>query len=185
MSEPVARILLVYAHPAAHRSRINRVLFDKVRVLSGVAARDLYELYPDFDIDVEAEQRLLREAHLLILQHPIYWYSMPALLKEWLDSVLTRGFAYGPGGKALRGKEVQHVVSSGGPPQAYTAEGYHRYALREFLRPLEQTVRFCGMHYREPLMLQGSSTLTAEQIRTHAEHYGELLQDYLDTPVPA
>lgn len=177
-SEPY-RILLLYAHPAAHRSRINRQLWQHVRDLPGVCARDLYELYPDFDIDTGAEQALLRTVRLVVLQHPIYWYSLPPLLKEWMDTVLTRGFAYGEGGDALQGKDLLQVVSSGGRAEAYRTGATHGYPLPELLRPIEQTAIFCGMNYLPPLVLHGSGTHSDEQVRTHAARYRDTLREYL------
>src|SRR3954452_7620819 len=98
-------ILVLYAHPAPHRSRINRLLADTARSLPRVQLHDLYETYPDFHIDVQHEQALLSTADLIVFQHPIQWYGMPSLLKEWVDMVLEQGWAYGRGGTALHGKD--------------------------------------------------------------------------------
>jgi hypothetical protein len=62
---------------------------------------DLYEEYPDFYINVKREQQLLIEHDIIVFQHPFYWYSSPAILKQWEDLVLEFGFAYGPGGTKL------------------------------------------------------------------------------------
>ena len=55
----------------------------------------MYDLYPDFKIDVAEEQKHLAAADRIILQFPFYWYSTPALLKQWQDDVLTYGWAFG------------------------------------------------------------------------------------------
>src|SRR5688572_14060703 len=93
-----ASVLLIYAHPYPDRSIANRKLLEAVDGLQGVAIRSLYDLYPTFDIDVSSEQKALRGAQVVVLQHPMYWYSVPSLLKHWFDKVLARGFAYGQGG---------------------------------------------------------------------------------------
>ncbi|MDH3715673.1 MAG: NAD(P)H-dependent oxidoreductase [Gammaproteobacteria bacterium] len=178
MSEKTANIAVLFAHPAIHRSRVNKVLFEHIRNLPGVTARDLYELYPDFNIDVETEQEILVQADLLVFQHPVYWYSVPAIVKEWMDVVLTRGFAYGAGGDALQGKDIQLVLSTGGSRQAYSGSGQHGYPLDELLRPLQQTARFCGMNFLTPLVIYAGRSASDEQLREHAQHYGELLLDY-------
>ena len=98
-------ILLTFAHPAYHKSRANRALLEAVQTLDRLTVNDLYETYPDFMIDVPREQELLLSHDVLVFQHPFYWYSSPAHLKEWLDLVLTHGFAYGHEGKALLGKK--------------------------------------------------------------------------------
>ena len=86
-------IYVLAAHPAWSRSRVNRRLRDTAKQLPGVRVQDLYARYPDFDIDVAAEQANVSAARLLVLLHPIQWYSMPPLLKLWLDEVLTHGWA--------------------------------------------------------------------------------------------
>lgn len=179
-------ILVLLGHPGLHLSRINRAMVDAIAGLPEVEVRDLLERYPDFFIDVAAEQRRLREIDLLVMQYPIYWYGMPAILKHWLDSVLTRGFAYGEGGDALRGKSLRVAVSTGAPPEAYTPQGVHGYPLEIFLRPIEQTARFCGLRYLPPLVLQGGRMLPQATIDTHAAGYREWLSGYRrEDPSPA
>lgn len=78
------RVLLLFAHPAIHKSRANRALFAAAQAVEGLTVRNLYEIYPDFLIDA-AEQRLLESHDVVVLQHPFYWYSAPSLVKEWLD----------------------------------------------------------------------------------------------------
>ncbi len=97
MHEPP--IVVIYAHPAPRRSRVNRPLAEALAALPHVAVRELYRLYVDYDIDVVAEQRLLSTSETVVLQFPVRWYSVPALLKLWIDEVLESGWAYGPGGR--------------------------------------------------------------------------------------
>ncbi len=179
-----APVLVLFAHPAFRASRVNRALADAVRDLPGVHFHDLLEAYPDFYIDVAAEQRRLRAAQLVVLQHPLYWYSAPAIIKHWIDVVLVRGFAYGEGGGALVGKDLLQVVSTGACADAYSPDGRHGYALSELLRPLEQTARFCGMHYLRPLVIHAGRELAAEALQGHARAYRELLAGYPRTRPP-
>lgn len=112
MSQP-AKVLLLYAHPESQDSVANRVLLKPATQLSNVTVHDLYAHYPDFFIDIPREQALLREHEVIVFQHPLYTYSCPALLKEWLDRVLSRGFASGPGGNQLAGKYWRSVITTG------------------------------------------------------------------------
>ena len=80
---------------------------------------DLYEVYPTLSIDVKREQALLLEHDVIVFQHPFYWYSCPAILKEWQDLVLEHGWAYGVGGTQLRGKITLNAITTGGPAHAY------------------------------------------------------------------
>jgi len=96
-----AKVLLIYAHPESQDSVANRVLLKPATQLENVTVHDLYARYPDFFIDIPYEQALLREHDVIVFQHPLYTYSCPALLKEWLDRVLSRGFARGAAGGGL------------------------------------------------------------------------------------
>lgn len=184
MPEP-NRILVLHAHPAPHRSRVHRALAAAVRDLPGVTFHELYESYPNFDIDVGHEQRLLRDHQVLVYQHPIYWYSTPAILQAWQEEVLTRGFAYGPGGDALYGKALTQALSTGGVPESYRRGAEHGFSLAEILRPVEQTARFCGMQYLAPFVVQGSAGLDARAIDVHAGRYRAHLERLRDGPLPA
>lgn len=176
-----ARILVLFAHPALERSRVNRRLFEAVRGVPGVTAHDLYELYPRLAIDVRREQALCESHDTIVLQHPFYWYSVPALLKEWIDLVLELGWAYGPGGEALRGKTMMQVVSTGGAEAAYHATGRNRFTMRQFLAPMDQTAHLCGMRFLAPLVVHGALRLsTDEAVRPHAERYVRVIEALRD-----
>ena len=140
--------------------------------------RDRYETYPDFHIDVKREQALLAAHDVVVMQHPLYWYSCPALLKEWIDTVLEYGWAYGAGGTALQGKELVQAISSGGPEFAYSSEGYNRYSMADLLRPFERTAALCGMTYRPPFLFQGVRLKTTEEVSAHAAAYRRWLDAY-------
>jgi putative NADPH-quinone reductase len=177
-------ILVLFAHLAIQESRINRVMVEAIRDLEHVTVHDLLETYPDFFIDVGAEQRRLLATDLIVFQHPIYWYSAPGIFKHWQDVVLVRGFAYGEGTQALRGKDFMLAVSTGAPVEAYRPGGAHHYSLTELLRPSEQMARFCGMRYLPPLVLQGGHGLSSEIIREHALRYRQRLLDYRPVASP-
>ena len=183
MTEP-NRILVLYAHPAPHRSRVHRALAATVADLPGVNVHELYEIYPNFDIDVAHEQHLLREHQVVIFQHPIYWYSTPAILHAWQEEVLTRGFAYGPGGGALRGKALIQALSTGSAPES--RHGAERgFSLGDVLRPVEQVARFCGMVYLAPFVVRGAGSLDARAIAEQAQRYREHLMSLRGGPLPA
>ena len=171
----MTRILILFAHPALEKSRIHRQLLRGLPELPGVTLNDLYERYPDFDIDIAREQQLLTDHDLVILQHPFYWYSTPALLKQWQDLVLEHGWAYGSQGKALRGKQVLSVISTGGGAAAYQTEGYNRFTMRQLLAPLEQTFYLCGMSYHPPYLVQGTHRMTPGNIDQAVADYRWLI----------
>jgi len=172
-------ILILYAHPNPLQSRVHKVLLAAIKDLEGVEIRDLYRLYPHFYINVDAEKEALLKADLIIFQHPLYWYSCPALLKEWQDMVLEQGFAYGPGGTALRDKDFLQVFSHGALESTYQRQGSNRFLLPELLRPTEATAFLCGLNYHQPFMIQGGLHLTDTMIQAKAQSYRTLLMDYL------
>ena len=173
-------ILVVFAHPAFQKSRVNRALLDAARLVPGVKVHDLYETYPDFLIDVAAEQKLLEDHQHIVLQHPFFWYSSPAIIKEWLDLVLTYGWAYGHEGTALAGKTLAQAISTGGPAEAYQRDGHNHFTIRELLAPFEQTARLCGMGYAESYTVQGTNGLNAADLQKHAEGYSHWLEALRD-----
>lgn len=151
---------------------MNRHLIQAVKELDAVMIHDLYEFYPDFHINVKLEQDLLLAHDIIVFHHPFYWYSSPALLKEWQDLVLEHGFAYGHEGVALRGKKVLSAITTGGGEQAYCQQGYNRFTIRELLVPFEQTAALCGMEYLPPFVVHGTHKLQERhQIAQHAENY--------------
>lgn len=177
---PDAKVLVLLAHPALFRSRVNRRLADVARATPGVTLHDLYEAYPDFDIDVRHEQALLAAHEAVVFQHPFYWYSTPAILKEWQDLVLEFNWAYGPEGTALRGKRFLSAITTGGPERAYQPEGFNRFTIRQLLAPVEQTSRLCGMSWRDPFVVHGTHRLEDAEIARAALAYREALESLRD-----
>jgi len=168
-------ILVVFAHPRLEKSRTNAVLLRSISHLPHVTVRDLYEEYPDYNIDIGREKEYLIGHDIIIWHHPFFWYSCPPLLKQWIDMVLEIGWAYGPGGTALKGKLCFNAITTGGAREAYSREGRNRFSLREFLVPFEQTARLCQMTYLPPFAVQGTHRLTQEAITRAGEQYALLL----------
>lgn len=179
------RILVLLAHPAHRRSRANAALRAAAKAVEGVTLHDLYEAYPDFLIDVDQEQALLQQHDVIVFQHPIYWYSSPAILKEWQDLVLEHGFAFGRAGTALVGKALLSAVTAGGTETAYAPEGLNRHSIVEFLRPFEATARLCRMRWLPPFILHGTHLLDTAGLARHAAAYRALLEELRDAPAAA
>jgi glutathione-regulated potassium-efflux system ancillary protein KefG len=182
------RVLVQFAHPVLERSQVNRPLIDAVAALPGVTVNDLYEQYPTLAIDVAREQELLVAHDVIVFHHPFYWYSTPALLKQWQDMVLEHGWAYGEGGTALTGKITFNVVTTGGPANAYRREGYNRFTVRQLLAPYEQTASLCRMIYLAPFVTHAALRLPGKpELEIHLAAYRDLLvalrDDRLDLAV--
>jgi glutathione-regulated potassium-efflux system ancillary protein KefG len=145
-----------------------------------VTFHDLYENYPDFNVDVEREQRLLTKHDVIIWHHPFYWYSSPPLLKQWIDMVLEYGWAYGTGGEQLKGKIIFNAITTGGDEKAYCPDGNNCFSIPDFMRPFEQTARLCLMDYLPPFAVMGTHKMSIERIVSSATRYGKLIESLGD-----
>jgi glutathione-regulated potassium-efflux system ancillary protein KefF len=177
---PIATLVL-HAHPRPTHSVVVRGLRQVFAAAPQVRVHDLYDRYPDFDIDVAAEQQALLSAQLVVWLAPVHWYSVPSLLKHWIDQVLLQGWAYGPGGEALRGKTAWWVCSTGGAADSYAPGGLHGRPFADFVAPLEQTARFCGMGWLPPFVVQGGHAASATQRAAEVDQLGGLLDAHRRT----
>lgn len=177
------KILILFAHPAFHKSRINKTLLEAIKDMEGITINNLYEKYPDFFIDVPVEQKLLIEHDIIIWHHPLYWYSAPAIIKEWMDLVLQHGFAYGTHGRVLEGKWAMSCISSGGRMEVYSPEGKNQYTINEFLVPFKQSANLCRMEYLPPFVVHGSHTLSTDQLQKYAAKYAAFIKLLRDSKI--
>jgi glutathione-regulated potassium-efflux system ancillary protein KefF len=177
-------ICVIHAHPYPRRSRVNRALADALRGLPDLDFRSLYVLYPDFDIDVIAEQKALANAQLIVWMHPLYWYSVPALFKHWFDKVLEFGWAYGDGAAALQGKSCLWVPTAGGDESTYAPQGLHAHPFASFVPAIEQTARFCGMRWEPPHIVHGADDLDDAQLSTHSVELVQRLSPWREPTAP-
>jgi glutathione-regulated potassium-efflux system ancillary protein KefG len=168
-------VLIVFAHPRYEDSLLHKSLVAAIPQNENLVFLDLYELYPDFNIDISTEKQRLSKADFIIWQHPFYWYSCPPLLKQYLDMVLEFGWAYGSGGFALKDKYFIQVISTGGGEDAYGLNGRNKFTINEFLRPFEQTVKLCHGLWLPPFLVQGTHRLTEENRLKAASEYYQLL----------
>ncbi|WP_426197300.1 NAD(P)H-dependent oxidoreductase [Massilia sp. DWR3-1-1] len=175
---PACRVLVLYVHPHPRVSRVNRKLAEAARLVDGVGVDDLYETYPDFFIDVARERALVSAADTLVLVFPTQWYAAPALLKEWFDVVLhdawqverVRPTASGAG------RRCWLVTSTGGAHGDYAAGGRHGRPLDQFLAPIEQTARVCGMEWLAPLVLYDAHGVDNAAVDAHVARFSATLQ---------
>jgi glutathione-regulated potassium-efflux system ancillary protein KefG len=181
--------LVVVSHPHLETSRAHRRLLDAIAGLPGVAIRHLEALYPDGRIDVAAEQAAVLPAARIVFQFPFYWFSTPPMLKAWQDGLFTVGFAYGPGGTRMQGKQLQLVLTTGGAHDKYRPGGHNLYEVTELLKPLETTAHFIGMKMRAPLVLYHVPNVPGIPVPADAdariEAFGQRYRELLASPEAA
>lgn len=179
------KTLIICAHPRPRQSVVTSDLRQTLQAAALQTAwplevRDLYALYPDFDIDVSAEQQALTEADLVIWLCPVYWYSVPALLKHWFDKVLSFGWAYGPDAHALRGKSLWWVTSAGADSAAYSEQTAHGLGFESFVAPIEHVARYCGMQWLPYFVVHAGQQAPESQRTTTRETLARQFQAHLE-----
>lgn len=171
----MAKVLVQFAHPILSKSRVHKALIQSCAKVNDVTINDLYERYPDMYIDVDREQALLLAHDIIVFQHPFYWYSSPAIIKQWFDLVLEHNWAYGSKGNALAGKTMLNVISCGGSREMYSPSGTNRFTINQFLAPFEQTARLCKMTYLPPFVIHATHRITPDQLTDYCNQYQQLL----------
>ncbi|MCV6621105.1 MAG: NAD(P)H-dependent oxidoreductase [Cellvibrionaceae bacterium] len=185
MSKP--KILVISGHPNLAESNANQRVINRLQEqLDNVSVRDLGALYPNYQIDVEAEQAALLAADTVVLQYPFYWYSVPALLKKWLDDVFAYDFAYGANGDKLKGKNLLLSFTIGGPAESYQPLGYNHFSIEQLLHPLQQTAYLAGMNfvkavYSHRMVYIPGVYNTLEEVERRADVHGDVLVKRLQT----
>lgn len=178
-------ILIISGHPDLDNSTANRRIIEHVqRAFPQARVRRLDRLYPDGHIDAAAEQAALEAADVIVWQFPFYWYSAPALMRRWLEVVLTHGFAYGSTGNKLHGRKLIVSLTAGGSAEGYSKGGYEGFDIEDYFPQFVSTAHLCGMDYQTPVhsysmaYLPGiSSEADLPAIRQRAdEHAAKLIE---------
>lgn len=177
------KILILFAHPLFERSNANKALVNSIPDSDNITFHDLYEEYPDFDVNIKREQQLLLDHDIIIWHHPMYWYSCPPLLKQWIDLVLEHGWAYGKRGRNLLGKPIFQVITTGGNLENYCKTGRDRFTIPDLLEPFNQTAEVCYMEYLPPFVIHGTHNMTEAHYHENGVRYGELLR-YFEQNMP-
>lgn len=175
-------ILILFAHPRYEKSRTNKALLEGLHGQDGITIHDLYELYPDFNIDTAREQELLLAHQIIVWHYPLFLYGPPAMVKQWMDLVLEHGWAHGAGGNHLEGKQVFATITSGGSRESYAHSGFNRHTMSELLFPLEQAANLCRMTWLPPYAVQGTYRLTDGMLADYGAQYRQVLVRLAQSP---
>lgn len=146
-------ILVVSGHTDLNDSVANKLILETLKKRLPDAGFDFLDgLYPDFKIDVKAEQEKLTKADVIVLQFPVFWYSYPSLMHKWMEDVFVFGFSHGTG-TALKGKTLVASLTSGAPEEIYRKN----FTIDDILAPLKQTAALCKMAWSDFVYTGGVS----------------------------
>ncbi|RZF51708.1 flavodoxin family protein [Acinetobacter halotolerans] len=153
------KTLVIVAHPDIKNSVINKRWIEELQQYPDkFTVHELYTSYPDGRIDVTKEQALVDAHQDLVFQFPIYWFNCPPLLKQWLDDVLTYGWAYGSTGNHLKNKKITLAVSAGIKEKDYSTNGRYQFSLKELCSPFELTAHYVKADYQPMYTFYGMDT---------------------------
>jgi NAD(P)H dehydrogenase (quinone) len=167
----MTRSLVILAHPNMGQSRISRCWAEAIRAATDITLHDLCARYPDGQIDGEAERQLVTDHDRIVLQFPLTWYSCPPVLSVWQAKIMKRGWAYGPGGRALRLKTLGIAFSTGSNGRDYQPDGRYGRTLEEVTVPFELMAVHTGMHYLPPFTLTGARECDDATLAASAQAY--------------
>lgn len=170
----MSKILVIAGHPDYKHSMANRAILDEFH--RNVPEAEIVYLdaeYPDFNIDVEREQRRLVEADTIIFEFPFWWYSAPSLMRRYFELVLSHGFAYGSTGTALHGKKLIISFTTGGSAEAYSIDGYQHYDIDAFMPQFRALSNLCGFEWQEPVISFGMMLLNPDDKEAKERFYAE------------
>ena len=175
-------VLIVSGHPDLNHSVANaEILYAVEKALPEAKIRRLDSLYPNYQFDLEAEQSAILEADVIVFQFPFSWYSVPGLMKLWIDKVFVHGFAHGSTAK-IGGKKLIISTTTGAPTELYQKEGFFKHSVEDYLAQFETFATLCGLDYQAPVITCGVSYVgrdeakIAEQKAMAQEHAARLVE---------
>lgn len=171
------KIMVIIAHPDLTQSQANKAFAHELQEQADITVRDLYKEYPNWTIDVAKEQQLLLQYDRIVFQFPFYWYSCPPLLKKWFDDVLTYGWAFGPGGDHLKGKQFMLATTTGGKEHGYHAGGDNWFTIDELFRPIQTTLLRCNGTFLPTFVTYNTTYATADYLAQEAKRYAAFIQE--------
>ncbi|WP_414839431.1 NAD(P)H-dependent oxidoreductase [Carnobacterium sp. TMP28] len=160
------KTLIIISHPEIKESSSQQYLLHSIPDDHDVTIHHLEELYSDAPIDVVAEQKLVAAHDRIIFQFPLYWYSSPALLKQWQDEVLTDDFAYGKKGTQLQNKEFALVLLIGAAKSDYQAGGKELFSMDELTKPFQAMAHKTGMTFLKTFSIYQFVYMTEQEKMT-------------------
>lgn len=168
---------MILAHPKIENSIGNKIISELTNKDDNVEVRHLNKLYPNFKINIQAAQEALLRSDTIIFQYPLYWYSSPAILKEWIDQVFEYGFAFGENYK-LAEKNVIISITVGSDKKFYPQE-----VIEKIVFPIKGLAAYCKMNYIGEVIsnnINNYSPEAAEKAKIIAEEHANKLLNLIN-----
>ncbi len=185
----MSKTLILLFHPDFAHSKANAALQEAAWEVETVELVDIAAAYPERKFGMMTEgaieaQRLL-SADRIVLQFPMQWYSVPGLLKDWIDATLTRMYyVVGEEGAQLAGTPIMLAVTAGAVPEMFSADGQAGFTLEEIFSPLKATAHRCGLPWHAPFLFHNANQLTPEMLAQARPAYQAALRRFIAaTPV--
>lgn len=173
--------LLILAHPYYAQSIANKAIVEElVKTYPDLEVRDIFQLYPDYQINVSAEQEALLRHDTIILQYPMFWFNMPAILKLWFDEVFTYQFAYGSQGDKLKDKKVIISMTVGQTEANMVSD--QENLIDSFLKAVQYSIQYTQMQLSNTFLLYDVSPLSGNaesEIKLKAVEHGHKVLKHL------
>jgi len=140
-----------------------------------------------FSPDIVGEIKKVQDADIILIHTPMWWLSVPALLKGWFDRVLVMGVSW-DGGKIyenglFKGKKVMLCIVAGGPKEYFSQEGKHKATIDQILHPINHgTLAFCGMDVMEPYVVFNSLGLDEKGREAVLKDYQFHIENLVESP---
>jgi len=173
------KTLIIVIHPNLENSVVNRKWIEKLsKHPEKYTLHNLHGVYPNGRIDVAKEQQLLANHDKIVFQFPFYWFNCPPFFKQWLDEVLTYGWAYGKhSGFKLKGKKIALAISVGINEAEYRLSGRRKYTLKQLTAPFKLTFDYVKADYQSLFAFYGIEHHgSTERIEKSAADYVEFLE---------
>lgn len=147
------KTLVLYSHTYHQDSQFNKTLLQSIQDTKNVFIHNLNAVYPDAQINIKQEIKLLQESTKIIAQFPLFWFSSPSLFKEWQDKVLTEIY-HSENPQMLQGKTFQIITTAGGLEKNYNSWGdEHSSGIEKALFPIHKTFEHIGAKVQKPFVI--------------------------------
>ncbi|WP_392565388.1 NAD(P)H-dependent oxidoreductase [Utexia brackfieldae] len=172
------KTLVITSHPYPAQSRVIKALQQTAEATDNITVRNLESLYGHNtnQFDIEAEKRAYADIDRVIFLFPIHWFNVTPMLKAYLNEVWQYGWAFGPHGTALQGKEMLVVTTTGATEHTYSADGLTHSTIDEVLTPMRATASYVGMTYSTPLVFFGVVDADEKTIKQYQKTFSKRLQ---------